>query len=73
VLWKSKKIDMDMMMNGTTAYLEHQKQNQYRVCGAQVFLNQERWKDEWKTKSKTVNFPDIWADAWAEYGDTETG
>lgn len=46
-LWKAKKIDMGEMMNGTEAYIAFQQHNGYSTCGAQVFLNQERWKDDW--------------------------
>lgn len=52
-LWKAKKIDLEEIAKGTKAYLAHQAHKQYSVCGAQVFLNQERWKDSWELMGKT--------------------
>lgn len=52
-LWKNKKINLHDLEVGTKAYLEYQMRNKYSVCGAQVFLNQERWKDTWETAGKT--------------------
>lgn len=54
VLWKDKKIDMDKLHNGTRAYIEYQNYNDYKICGAQVFLNQQRWNDEWKVPLRAV-------------------
>lgn len=51
LLWKKKKIDMDKLMAGTKMYIDYQTQQGYRTCGAQVFLNQERWNDEWSMPS----------------------
>lgn len=46
-LWKKNKIDIQEITEGTAAYLHYQQTKGYEVCGAQVFLNQERWKDSW--------------------------
>jgi hypothetical protein len=46
-LWKKNKIDIQELKDGTTAYLHYQQAKGYDICAAQVFLNQERWKDTW--------------------------
>jgi hypothetical protein len=46
-LWKKNKIDIQELKDGTAAYLHHQQAKGYDICAAQVFLNQERWKDSW--------------------------
>lgn len=46
-LWKAKKIDLEKLMTGTHSYIAYQNHNNYKTCGAQVFLNQQRWEDNW--------------------------
>lgn len=46
-LWKKKKIILEEVLDGVNRYVSYQKHNGYSICAAQVFLNQERWKDEW--------------------------
>lgn len=55
VLWRDKKIDMDKLINGTHSYIDYQKHNKYKVCGAQVFLNQQRWNDHWTITETVTN------------------
>lgn len=50
-LWKNKKIDLEKVKIGTLAYLKHQKHHQYKTCAAQVFLNQQRWNDDWEIEN----------------------
>lgn len=61
-LWKDKKIDIEKLMNGTNSYIAYQNHNQYKTCGAQVFLNQQRWEDNWsiqETQQKVVQFQQV--------------
>lgn len=46
-LWKNKKINLQEMLDGVNRYTSFQNHHGYSICAAQVFLNQERWKDEW--------------------------
>lgn len=46
-LWKNKKIVLKEVLDGVNRYVTYQNHNGYKICAAQVFLNQERWKDEW--------------------------
>lgn len=46
-LWKKKKIVLQEVLDGVNRYVSYQNHNGYNICAAQVFLNQERWKDEW--------------------------
>lgn len=46
-LWKNKKIVLDEMLDGVNRYVSYQNHHGYSICAAQVFLNQERWNDEW--------------------------
>lgn len=46
-LWKKKKIVLEEVLDGVNRYVQYQNHNGYSICAAQVFLNQERWKDEW--------------------------
>jgi hypothetical protein len=46
-LWKNKKIVLQEVLDGVNRYVSYQNHNGYSICAAQVFLNQERWKDEW--------------------------
>lgn len=45
-VWKSKP-DVEEIILGIQRYTRYQIQKGYSICAAQVFLNQERWKDEW--------------------------
>ncbi|CAN7358330.1 phage replisome organizer N-terminal domain-containing protein [Paenibacillus sp. LjRoot56] len=47
LLWRDKKINMDQMLKGVNDYVNYQTHKGYNICAAQVFLNQERWKDDW--------------------------
>ncbi len=51
-LWREKKIDIVKLIDGTTNYINYQNYNQYKICGAQVFLNQQRWNDDWTIKKE---------------------
>lgn len=46
-LWKNKKIKTQEVLDGVKRYVAYQKHHGYSICAAQVFLNQERWRDEW--------------------------
>lgn len=51
-LWRDKKIDLSKLMTGTHAYVKYQNHHQYKTCGAQVFLNQQRWNDDWSIQNE---------------------
>ncbi|KRE33269.1 phage replisome organizer N-terminal domain-containing protein [Paenibacillus sp. Soil724D2] len=53
-LWKNKQIDMEQMLNGVIGYVNHQEHWGYKTCAAQVFLNQERWSDDWSFTPRTI-------------------
>ena len=57
ILWRDKKIDMNILISGTRAYIQYQNHNGYKVCGAQVFLNQQRWNDDWSIKNEIAFRP----------------
>jgi hypothetical protein len=49
-LWKEKKItseNIEIVIASANAYISYQQSKKLSVCGAQVFLNQERWMDTW--------------------------
>jgi len=46
-LWKNKKINIQEVLDGVNRYVAYQNHHGYSICAAQVFLNQERWRDEW--------------------------
>lgn len=62
ILWRDKKIDIDKLISGTHAYINYQNHNEYKICGAQVFLNQQRWNDEWKVPLRAVPKPSSYED-----------
>lgn len=41
-------VNPDDILNGLRAYINDCQQNNRLTCGATVFLNQERWKDDYK-------------------------
>ncbi len=41
-------VNPDDILNGLKAYINDCQQNNRLTCGATVFLNQERWKDDYK-------------------------
>lgn len=56
-LWKNKKINLQEMLDGVGRYVSYQNHNGYSICAAQVFLNQERWKDEWVIEEQQRSAP----------------
>ncbi|WP_063898887.1 DUF4373 domain-containing protein [Paenibacillus riograndensis] len=59
-LWKEKKItpeNIEIVMNSAQSYISYQTKNNYNICGAQVFLNQERWKDKWEIEEAKGKAP----------------
>jgi hypothetical protein len=48
-VWKGED-DMADILDGIQKYVDHQNSLGLNICSAQVFLNQERWKDDWTTK-----------------------
>ena len=54
-LWKANKINasnIGLVIESALAYLSYQKSKKLNVCGAQVFLNQERWLDQWESSNQ---------------------
>lgn len=57
--WKEKKItteNIDGVIRSACSYVSYQKHNGLNTCGAQVFLNQERWNDIWVIAEKNTIF-----------------
>lgn len=53
LLWGKGHINMDEILSGVERYVNHQQHKGYSICAAQVFLNQERWKDDWSIDPST--------------------
>ena len=58
-------VKADDIIDGAKKYLASCQANDRLSCGATVFLNQERWKDDWSVqgiqatrKAKSISFPD---------------
>lgn len=47
-------VNPDDILNGLRAYINDCQQNNRLTCGATVFLNQERWKDDYKPITATA-------------------
>lgn len=47
-IWRSN-LNVDEIIEGVNRYSRYQIKQGYRICAAQVFLNQERWKDDWES------------------------
>ncbi|MGF7046358.1 hypothetical protein J2T13_000834 [Paenibacillus sp. DS2015] len=56
-LWKNKKINLQEMLDGASRYVSFQNHHGYSICAAQVFLNQERWRDEWIIEEQQRSAP----------------
>lgn len=56
-LWKNKKINLQEMLDGVSRYISFQNHHGYSICAAQVFLNQERWRDEWIIEEQQRSAP----------------